>query len=75
MTNPITEADPNSLAELFSRDPLSLSDADIDKIVAEYRKQREIWQLADNQGKPAPRKPAAPKIKQSTEDALKELGL
>lgn len=42
--SPLTEADPASLQELFNRDPLSLSDSDIDRIVSELRSQRARWE-------------------------------
>lgn len=34
------ETEQTDINELFSRDPMSLSDQDIDKIIAEYRKRR-----------------------------------
>ena len=35
LQSPLSEADPASLNELFARDPLSLSDQEIDQITAE----------------------------------------
>lgn len=35
----------NELAELFERDPLSLSELDLDKIVAELREKRKQFNL------------------------------
>lgn len=42
--SPLQEADPASLQELFDRDPLSLTDSDIDRIVTELRAQRARWE-------------------------------
>lgn len=39
--DPLAEASPKSLQELFSADPLGLNDRDIDKIIAELRAHRE----------------------------------
>lgn len=50
MQSPLSEASPTSLQELFDRDPLSLSDSDIDTIVLELRTQRERWQQAEKKG-------------------------
>lgn len=43
--------DPNTLAELFSRDPLTLTREDIDKMIEHYREQRKYFKLS---GKVAP---------------------
>lgn len=42
-SSPLAQANPNALAELFSRDPLNLSDRDIDAMVALLREQRHQW--------------------------------
>lgn len=34
---------PSDINELFSRDPMKLTDADIDKIIMEFRKRRNIF--------------------------------
>lgn len=58
--SPLAEATPDSLDELFRRDPLGLSDQDLDRIVAELRSRRAIWAKAEAEGKTkAPRKAAA----------------
>ena len=41
--SPLSEADPASLNELFARDPLSLSNQEIDQITAALRAQRAKW--------------------------------
>ena len=41
--SPLSEASPDSLEELFSRDPLDLTDRDLDRIVAELRAKRHLW--------------------------------
>lgn len=42
-TSPLSKANPNALAEFFSRDPLSLSDKDIVAMVEQLRQQRHLW--------------------------------
>lgn len=49
--SPLAEANPQSLQELFDRDPLQLTDDDIEKIVCELRTQRDRWQQAEKKGK------------------------
>lgn len=43
---PLAEASPLSLQELFDKDPLSLSDDDIERIVTELRAARAKWEAA-----------------------------
>jgi hypothetical protein len=51
----------SDIAELFARDPLSLSDPDIDVLIAHYRKARENFLLGDAKaGKSPARKEKAP---------------
>ncbi len=66
--NPLGEADPRSLDDLYAADPLSLTDSDVDKIVADLRQKRDLWQTEDaaaqSQGrarKPKAYKSAPPK--------------
>jgi hypothetical protein len=59
--SPLAQADPASLNELFLRDPLSLSEQDIDQIVAELRAQRA--RLAQAQAAGKPRRQATTKAK------------
>jgi hypothetical protein len=51
VTNPLLEADPSSLNELFNRDPLGLSDRDLDLIVAEQRVNRARYEASLREGK------------------------
>lgn len=57
MTDPIPQGSPldgptiSSLDELFSRDPLELSDQDIDTIVARLRAQRAQFALSEKDPK------------------------
>lgn len=55
--SPLLEAQAESLQELFDKDPLSLTDSDVEKIVTELRAQRGRWQIAEKKGK----KVSAPK--------------
>lgn len=42
----LAEATPDSLSELFSRDPEGYQRQDLDKIIAELRAQRVRWEAA-----------------------------
>ena len=55
----LATTNPNSLSELFSRDPLDLADQDIHAIVVELRRARENWIKGESTGKSG--KVAAPK--------------
>lgn len=57
--NPVTQADPTSLNELFSRDPESLQQVDLEKIVTYFRDLRKKWDLAEASGKKSLSKKAA----------------
>lgn len=52
-TSPLAEAKPESLDELFSRDPLSLSDSDVDQIVDSLRAHRRLWAQEEKSSKKA----------------------
>ena len=41
--NPLTEVDPLSISELFARDPLDLTQTDLEKMVEYYRINRAKW--------------------------------
>lgn len=56
----------NDLNELFSRDPLSLTNSDIDQIIEEMRAKRHLFQSA-----PATKPRAAPRKTKAQEAALK----
>lgn len=45
--NPLSEAIPDSLNEIFSRDPLDLLDHEISLGVAELRRMRTKWDLGE----------------------------
>ena len=62
--SPLAEASITSLDELFSRDPLSLSQQDLAAIVVELRRQRQRYIEAEAAGKRAPR---AEKVKPQAE--------
>jgi len=53
--SPLAEASPKSLDELFSTDPLKLSDSDVDAIIAELRRKRALWAKSEAEGRKAPR--------------------
>lgn len=76
--SPLDEATPESLNDLFSRDPLDLAEPDIEKIVQYLRSARERWDTAESQGKKsAPRAAKAPAAKVSADPtmSLDDLGL
>lgn len=66
--SPLAEANPESLQELFDKDPLQLTDDDIDRIVAEERSMREKWKLVEKKGK-------APKAQVVANISLADIGL
>lgn len=41
--SPLVEADSRSLDELYSADPLDLTDSDIDRITKDLREKRDLW--------------------------------
>ena len=51
MNSPLLEAQAESLQELFDKDPLQLTDSDVEKIVTELRAQRGRWLIAEKKGK------------------------
>jgi hypothetical protein len=64
----LMEASPQSLDELFSRDPLQLSDQDITVIVVELRRQREKWEATGAKSTDPAAKKVVPK-------SLSDIGL
>ena len=45
--SPLNEVDKDSLAELFAKDPLELTQSDVTRICVELRAQRAKWQQDD----------------------------
>lgn len=66
-----------SIAELMARDPLKLSDQDIDKIIAELRQARSRFVLAGDKkiGTPAARKTGAQKDREARAKLLADTSL
>lgn len=64
-SNTLLEANPASLEELFSRDPLHLQDQDITRIVEELRRKRANWAKSEAEGK----KPKSTKAEIKAKDA------
>ena len=75
MQSPLMEVPKDSLSELFARDPLSLTKADITTIVAELRAQRAKWVQADaiKQTKPKAEKKAKPSLDPSLQADIEDL--
>ena len=74
---PLKEADPKSLEDLFDKDPLNLTDADITKIVAELRLNRAAWAAEEavkaTKPKRAAKAPKASASKLSLDDLFKRV--
>ena len=72
-SSPLAEVNPTSLDELVSRDPLGLSDQDVETIVGALRAQREKFQALEASGK----RPTAAKTKVAATPGLSlaDLGL
>lgn len=51
--SPLNETSPSSLDDLMSGDPFGYQRQDRDKIVAELRRMRTLWDEAERQGKRA----------------------
>ena len=64
--------EPSSIAELMDRDPLKLSAQDLDAIIADLRKSRVRFVLADDKkiGTPAARKSGAQKDREARASIL-----
>lgn len=70
----LAEANPASLDALFSRDPESLTDNELDRMVEEERRMRAIWAKNEAEGKRA--SSAKPKAAPPPGGfSLKDLGL
>jgi hypothetical protein len=74
-SSPLLEAELESLDELFARDPLQLSEQDLDKIIANLRAARNRWLAAEAGGaRSAPKAKAKPKAKPLEPGQVIELG-
>lgn len=73
LNSPLSEAKPESLAELFMRDPLELTRQDRDKMVSVLRTQRVEFEKSDAEAKPRARK-SAPKEKLPKGAKIEDLG-
>jgi hypothetical protein len=66
-----TQIDTTDINELFNRDPLKLTDPDIGKIIAEYRRKRHLFMAAPTGAK----KPAAAPKKTPAQIAASKLDI
>jgi hypothetical protein len=68
--------DPKLIQELFDKDPLSLSDTDLDLIIAEFRQDRMdyLQPPEEKKGKKASASKAPPALSIDT-DLLSDLGI
>jgi hypothetical protein len=74
--SPLAGVNPDTLSELFARDPLGLADQDIETIVTELRRQRAKWREAELAGATkAPRGAKEPKAPASPAIKLTDIGL
>lgn len=69
-TSPLAEADPRSLEELMSRDPLKLTKQDRGQIVGELRRMREVWAKAEAAAPSRGKKAASAPVAAPTADDL-----
>lgn len=56
---PLAEASPESLQELLDKDPLKLTDSDIERVVTSLREARSKWEQSEKKGR-APKAEAKP---------------
>lgn len=72
MNSPLETTATDAISELFSRDPLSWTDSDIDRIIAHQRELRA--KIGEG---PKARAPKAPPVdgNKSVDDLLSDLGL
>lgn len=70
--NPMADEpeEPNTIDELMDRDPLELTEQDLDAIIAYQRKQRARYEAGEK-----PSKPKGPAVGKSGVDLLKALGM
>jgi len=73
--SPLEANSPETITELFSRDPLSWTDADVDAIIAHQRSQRLKIGEGPAKKEKAAKLPAADFTDKSGEDILASLGL
>lgn len=78
ISTPLTIPDPASLDELFSRDPLELTDSDVDCIVTKLREDRKRWAAEERESaaagrRPNPRAVQSPEEKAKAKEAVKKL--
>jgi len=71
----LTQVNPQSLDELFSRDPLDLADAEVDQVVGVLREARKTWVTAEASGTTRSASAKAPKLAAPKTLALEDLGL
>lgn len=76
-SNALAESSPDSLSDLFSRDPETLSASDFDRLISVLRTQRERWQAseAEAQAKPKRASTKAAGLVSSTTKSIEELDL
>ena len=72
MESPLTEATSTSIDELFSRDPLDLSDRDIAQIVDTFKKKRLLWEQEETTAQREGRRTRTPK---QPKEAAKNISL
>ncbi len=79
--SPLKRPDPGLIQELFDKDPLDLSDQDLDTIILEFRMDRANYIQARDEGKKPSRAKASAKKESASPtveispDLLSDLGL
>lgn len=76
METPLSNVEPQSLNDLFEKDPLDLSEQDIELIVAAYRKHRAAWAKEEKDAKAQGRRPKTSVTAKAVEGmSLKDLDI
>ncbi len=75
MKSPLEGIKHQTLDELFSRDPLTLSDSDLTEIVKNLRAQREKWAVEEQQTQTKSRPKKSPPTQQELQDLANTLGI
>ncbi len=74
--NPLASVDSESLDELFVRDPLSLTEPDIDRITLQlikgFRIEREVWETEKAKAKLSGKKVSGASTKKKQKQAVLE---
>ena len=74
-SNALAEASPDSLTELFSRDPEQFSKQDRARIISAFREQRVKWQASEEAGGTKTKRASADPKSLLSQHSADDLGL